>query len=347
MKYLGLDVHESTTSWCLLDEQGEVTARGKVTTTAPDLCGLVARLDQGEGLLAGQEVGNMSHFVHDVLAETAARLLSFNAQHLRMIASSRKKSDRRDAFWIAKSLQTGMMPSAVFIPTGPIRELRALLVHRDTLMQERARWLLRGRKQLVAVGCRVKRRTSLRLLEDELRSPEGLPAYVVDIVKRCHRMAHRIQSELSELEAELHERALASDVVQRLQTIPSIGERIALRIHATIGDVRRFRTARELTAYAGLVPSVRQSGNSTILGRITCEGSKRLRANLVQAAHVLLWCCKTDAAKPLQAKVSHIAAVKKRRKVAIVAAARHILRIAFYVMRDGSVYQPKLLTSAA
>ena len=44
-----------------------------------------------------------------------------------MIAASRKKADRRDAYWIAKALQTGMYPHPVYIPTGEIRELRALL----------------------------------------------------------------------------------------------------------------------------------------------------------------------------------------------------------------------------
>jgi hypothetical protein len=59
-------------------------------------------------VLAGQEVGKMAHFVHDVLVPTPVKLLSFNAHHLRMIAASRKKSDRRDAYWIGKALQTGM-----------------------------------------------------------------------------------------------------------------------------------------------------------------------------------------------------------------------------------------------
>lgn len=51
----------------------------------------------------------------------------------------------------------------------------------------------------------------------------------------------------------------------------------------------------------------RQNGSSLVTGRITADGSKSLRRNLVQAAHVLLWCRKMDAAKPLQAKVSHLA----------------------------------------
>src|SRR3989442_2040619 len=81
-------------------------------------------------LLAGQEVGTQTYLVHDAVTAAGTTLLSFNAQQLRMIAASRKKTDRRDAYWIAKALQSGMYPHPVYVPTGEIRELRALLSQR-------------------------------------------------------------------------------------------------------------------------------------------------------------------------------------------------------------------------
>ena len=131
MRYLGLDVHCGATVWCLLDDTGEVVERGKVATTAPALTALVKRLSDGHELLVGQEVGAMSYFVHDTMTAAGVKLVSFNAQHLRMIASSRKKTDRRDAYWIAKALQTGMMPHPVYIPSGKVRRLRQLLSQRE------------------------------------------------------------------------------------------------------------------------------------------------------------------------------------------------------------------------
>jgi hypothetical protein len=92
MEYLGIDVHTKARVWCLLGEGGEVRARGRVET--------------------------MAHLVHDAIAGAGAEILSFNAHPLRVIASSRKKTDRRDAYWIARALQTGMHPHPVYIPTG-------------------------------------------------------------------------------------------------------------------------------------------------------------------------------------------------------------------------------------
>lgn len=122
----------------MLDSTGEVAERGKTATTAPELQALVKRLSEPEPVLVGQEVGKMAYLAHDALTVVGTKILSFNAWHLRMIASSRKKTDRRDAYWIAKALQTGMTPTPVYIPTGEVRELRALLSRRQALASERS-----------------------------------------------------------------------------------------------------------------------------------------------------------------------------------------------------------------
>src|SRR6185369_2955083 len=92
---------------------------------------------------------------HDIFTALGVRILSFNAQQLRVIASSRKKTDKRDAFWIAKCLQTGMMPHPVHIPTADVRRLRSLLAQRTSIALERKRWLLRARAHLRGAGVAV------------------------------------------------------------------------------------------------------------------------------------------------------------------------------------------------
>ncbi len=69
----------------------------------------------------------------DLLAPLDVKLLTFNPYHLRVIAASRKKTDKRDAFWLAKTVQSGMTPHPVYIPTGIVRQLRALLNERDSV----------------------------------------------------------------------------------------------------------------------------------------------------------------------------------------------------------------------
>jgi transposase len=302
-----MDVHGKATVFCLLNAEGEVVDRGSLPTTAPDLTKLIQRLSSIDTLLCGQEVGTMTYFVHDVVTSAGAKILSFNAQHLRMIAASRKKTDRRDAYWIAKSLQTGLMPHAVHIPTTEVRRLRSLLAQRRSLAAERKRWLLRARSHLRAIGTPIAKGAGkiTRKLEQLLACPDGLDADRADALELRARQEQQLRAELRKLEKTLYGEARRIDAVRRLRTSPAVGPWVGLALYAWVGDIRRFRNARLLSAYAGLVPSVHQSCESTRLGSITKEGSSTLRSVLVQAGHVLLFRCGSDDARPLRELPQH------------------------------------------
>jgi transposase len=125
-----------------------------------------------------------------------------------------------------------------------------------------------------------------------------------------------------------------------------VGDWVAIAIYAAIGDIGRFRNARVLTSYAGLVPSVHQSGETLRSGGITKTGPPGLRSLLVQTGHVLLFRCHAPETLPLKQLAARVHLARARRKIAVVAAARHILRIAFYVLRDGTSYDPARIRSA-
>ena len=97
-----------------------------------------------------------------------------------------------------------------------------------------------------------------------------------------------------------------------------IGPLAETTLYAWMGDVRRFPNAKTLAAYAGLVPSVRQSGGVASYGEITKQGCGALRATLVHAAHgVLLYRCQTAEAAPLQAIGTRLRMSRGRRKIAV------------------------------
>jgi transposase len=339
-----MDVHSKSTVWCLLDAAGEIVETGSVTTTSVGLAALVEKLGKDE-LLAGQEIGTMSYLVHDTLGAAGVKILSFNAAQLRVIAASRKKTDRRDAYWLAKSLASGMYPHPVYIPTGEIRELRALLTQRRMLQVERNRWRYRARAGLRSVG-----RTAppgapylARSLRRWLAPGSGLESHVRELLALCQRQEAALATELRRVETDLRQRAQRIEPVTRLKTIPGIGDLVASTIYASVGEIARFPNAKLLGAYAGLVPSVYQSGSSQRLGGITKQGSKLLRSALVQSANVLMSRCRKAEATPLREIATRIQTSRGRRKIAVVALARHLLRIAYYLLRDGTTYDDRRL----
>ena len=346
MRYLGIDVHSRTSVWSLVDEQGQQVGRGKTATTAPALAELVRNVARSDEVLAGQEIGTLAYFVHDAVTSAGVRILSFNAQQLRMLLSSRKKSDRRDAYWIARALQSGMHPHPVYIPPHDIRRLRSLLSQREAIVRERTRWFQRARSHLRAGGVTMTVRANglPRALTVLLEHPDGIDAHLAEALELCQRQLGSLDSELSHVGELLEESTVDIDEVRRLMTVPGFGWLIATAIHAWVGDVTRFRNARTLCAYAGLVPTVYQSGTVNYTGHINRQGSPLLRRMLVQGAQVLVARCHKDEAAPFRAIYGRIAKRSERKKIAIVALARHLLRIAYYILRDGTVYQPELLS---
>jgi transposase len=338
MQYLGIDVHSETSLWCLLGETGSVQTEGKTATTAASLQALAARLGSGGPIRAAQEVGTMAYLVHDAFTAAGVEILSFNAAQLRMIAASRKKTDRRDAFWIAKALATGMHPHPVYIPTGEIRDLRMLLTRRRSILVDRNRWQLRARSVLRACGQSASSRQISTALAPVLAGANGA-GEATKMWDLCQRQHAALTMELRAVDREIRCRAQSIEAIERLQTIPGIGALTATTIYAWIGDVRRFPTAKTLGAYAGLVPQVRQSGAVQRLGPITKTGSKPLRATLVQAANTVIYRCASHDAQPLKAIAERVKGSRGRRKIAVVALARHLLRIAYYVLRDETIYE--------
>lgn len=262
-----------------------------------------------------------------------------------MIAASRKKTDRRDAYWIAKALHSGMYPHPVYVPTGEIRELRAGLSQRRALTAEHNRWRYRARAYLRAAGCPAARgaaalRTALRRGDEaENTRMTGL----ADSLALCQRQEAALRLERQRVDAALLARTRAIEAIGRLLTVPGIGPLTATSIYAWVGDVRRVPNAKALAAYAGLVPTVRQSGGAVTYGGITKPGAPALRLTLVQAAHVLMSRCRSAEAAPLQAIALRIRGSRGRRKIAVVGLARHLLRIAYYILREGTTYDAERL----
>lgn len=124
--------------------------------------------------------------------------------------------------------------------------------------------------------------------------------------------------------------------VQALQSVPGIGTITAAAFVATVDEVGRFRDAGQLTAYLGLVPRDRSSGEGHRSGRITKAGSRRMRWLLVQAAWRLLR-TKAAAAQPLRRWGETIAA-RRGQGIAAVAVARRLARILFALLRDDSTF---------
>ena len=117
-----------------------------------------------------------------------------------------------------------------------------------------------------------------------------------------------------------------------LASIPCVGVVTIDVVLAELGDVRRFRNHKQVAAYAGLAPKVRESANHRKEGGITKEGSGLLRWVLIQTAWRMV--TKTRRWGLAYEKLKG----RKGAKRAIVAIARRLLSVMFSLLRRGERY---------
>lgn len=122
-----------------------------------------------------------------------------------------------------------------------------------------------------------------------------------------------------------------------LHTIPGIGMIAAATILAEIGDINRFKSSSALVAFAGIDPTVRQSGEfSSTHNHMSKRGSPYLRHAIFLAATT----CSFHNS-PLNAYYKKKREQGKHHLTATGAVARKLTTVIYAVLRDGKPYEPK------
>jgi transposase len=136
--------------------------------------------------------------------------------------------------------------------------------------------------------------------------------------------------EITELDGRIHAR-LRDDVGYRtIQQLPGVGRVFAGVFVAEIGDITRFPHSKRLCSWVGLTPRHRESDDKVFRGSITKQGSALVRWAAVEA--VARW----RGGAPIQDTYRRIAD-RRGTNIARVAAARRLLTLVYYGMRDGEI----------
>src|SRR5215217_4444937 len=198
----------------------------------------------------------------------------------------RVKTDPRDARKLARLLAGGLL-EPIHVPSPQLEAARDLMRAREDARLDRMRdrhrlskFCLRHGRRLPTSSWTVARRTWLAEQRFEFAArQQTFDTYVhaVDLVDARIQQLERSIRETAEQEPW---RAL----VARLRCLRGIDTLTALAIVTEIGDFARFKTAEELMAFVGLVPSERSSGEQRRQGSITKVGNAHVRRLLVESA---------------------------------------------------------------
>jgi len=285
-RYVGLDVHKHYVMVAAVNAAHEVVLRPQRVnlTTLPAWAKKHLRPTDEVVLEA---TGN-AWYVHDLLEPLVSRVVVGVTQQIKLIAAALVKTDRKDALTLARLLAVNMIPP-VWVPPLPVRDLRALINHRQRLIQAQTR---------------LKNRLHSVLHRQQVVPPEGelfaqanrawwlalaLPSGEKLRLRQDLTQLELLVPLIAEVETELHRLSLADpwgEQMPYLLQLPGLGLLTAMTVLAAIGDITRFPTTKKLVGYAGLGARIHSSGETHYTGGITKQGRRELRTVLIEAAWV-------------------------------------------------------------
>ena len=372
----GLDVHKKTVVACvrLVGHDGKVSheTRTFATTTAALLELADWLVAQGVRHAAMESTGVYWKPVWHLL-EDRLELMLVNARHIKQVPG--RKTDVKDAEWIARLLQHGLLTPS-FIPPPAVRELRDLTRQRAQLVAEKATVANRVQKVLESANIKLGSVASDVLGVSGRAMIAGLIAGCEDPALLAGKARGRLRQKGAQLRLALQGRAtehhrfqlrmLMGQVLHlegqidgyearitevmspfaaaaaRLATIPGIGPRVAEAIVAEVGtDMTVFATAGHLASWAGMCPGNDESAGKRRSGRTT-KGSVWLRTVLVQAAWAASHTKETSLAVAYRKWAKRLG-----RKKALVALGHKMLTVIHAMLKGGNDYVERLVPKAA
>ena len=356
----GIDVHKKIVMACLF--KGKTRELREFGTTTSDIKALANWLiDEQCEMIAMESTGSYWKPLYNLFELAGLDAIIVNAAHMKVLPG--RKTDIKDAEWIADLLRHGLLKSS-FIPSREQRELREIARYRKSLIEERCREI--NRLQKILEGANIKLdsvvkditgKSSRKLLdkviandmpnaeevadlihwrmlpklEQIMLSLEGITTplqreLIANIIDHIDDMARRI-ADMDDLIKGYMEKYEAA--IEAIDELPGIARRSAEVIISEIGDdMSRFPSAAHLCSWAGLCPGNNQSAGKRKHGRTT-KGNNALKTTLTQCARV---------AK--KAKDSYFAAqyqrisVRRGKKCATIAVAHSMLIAIYHVLKD-------------
>jgi transposase len=249
----------------------------------------------------------------------------------------RQKNDAADAAAICEAVTR---PSMRFVPIRSIGNQAILMHHkvRELLVSQRTQLLnaLRGHLAEVGIIAAQGPNGAYALAVAISEGDSSIPLCVLDALAPIVRQLQTLNDEIAVSDRAILELAKADRTARRLMSVPGIGPITASAIAASVQDAGAFSGPREFAAFLGLAPKQNSSGGKERLGRVSKMGNRYLRKLLVVGAHAVLFHRRShqDGLRTWAAKLMET----KPFKLVAVAVANKLARIAFAVMRDGSIY---------
>ncbi len=331
---IGLDLAKNVFQVHAIDAMGKVVVRKTLRRAQ-----MLPFFEKLPPCLVGAEACGTSHHWARELTKLGHEVRLMPAAYVKPYVK-RGKNDAADAEAICEAVTRQTMR---FVPIKSREQQAALSLHRvrSLLIRQRTQLVNMMRSVLAELGIAipvgiVKALQMARAIVDG-ESRLDLPTEATNVVAMLAGQLLQLHAQLRKLDLRLAALQRSDERARRLATIPGIGPIGATALAASVTDPSQFSSGRQFAAWLGLTPRQSSSGGKERLGRITKMGDRYLRQLLIVGATALV---RYAREKPGTVDPRFVALLaRKPARVASVAIANKMARIAWAVMARGGVFE--------
>ena len=330
-KRIGIDTSKAVFTLHCVDQQDRPVLR--INLRRAQMNPFFAKLPPTE--IAMEACGGAHHWARE-LAALGHEVRLIPPQYVKPYVK-RGKNDRNDAEAICEAAGR---PGMHFVPIKSVSQQAQgmVLKVRETLVGQRTLLVNTLRGHAAEFGMIAgKGLSQVSPLLTAIERETTIPPEARDMAALLGRQIEDLDTRIKELDAKLTAVHKANAVSQRLATIPGVGPVTALTLAIEI-DPAAFESGRHLAAWAGLTPKEQSTGGKQRLGGISRAGNERLRVLLVAGATSVINAAMRPGSKQMTDWLRALLQ-RKPRKVAAVALANKMARVAWALMARGEVYR--------
>ncbi len=334
--FVGIDLGDKQSHYCMLNQAGEVVERGEVPTTRE---GFRRKFGRKGVLRMALEVGTHSCWASRLLKELGHEVLVANTRELKKITESQRKTDYHDAEMLARLLRADpKLLSAVEHGSLEAQQDLAVLRGRDALVATRTKLINTVRGLMKSFGNRLpKCSAECFATKAQPKVPPELRNALSPLLETIGQLNEQIRFYGRQVD-DLAEKKYPETAL--LRQVKGVGPVTATAFVLRLGDKQRFRKSRDVGPYLGLVPRRDQSGECDRQLPITKAGDQMLRRLLVSSAHYILGPFGPDCNLRRKGLALAQRGGQNGKKRAVVAVARRLAVLLHHLWVTGEVYEP-------
>jgi transposase len=281
--YIGFDIHKKTISFCAKAQDGTILEEGTIPALRNKL--LAWAKARPRPWMGAMEATLFTGWIYDLLKPLAQALQVAHPPMVEAIAAAKKKNDKVDARMIADLLRCNLLPQCYMAPVA-IRDLRRMLRYRNLVVRQTTRMKNRiaGLLMETGVAYNKERLHGKGYFSELLRNLQDVPRSVVELLKLSRGQLEFFTTIQNRLLKGLRDHPELSQRVMRLQSIPGVGEILALSWALEVGEEDRLPSIARAVSYCGLTSAQHSSAGKEQRGPISKQRNRHLQTILIEAA---------------------------------------------------------------